>query len=101
MTDEFKNCFMTKTFSNFPSLFVEKRWKVRKRSKLIEIDYSPEFKNALILPILKGFFVVMIFPVGLQSISPTFYKQLLHQYFFAKKLQSQIVSREKLLVKCW
>ncbi len=31
------------------------------------------------------------------SISPTFYEQLLRQYFCAKKLQSQNVTREKLL----
>jgi hypothetical protein len=30
------------------------------------------------------------------SISSTIYEQLLRQYFFAKKLQSQIVTREKL-----
>jgi len=30
------------------------------------------------------------------QISPTFYEQLLHQYSFAKKLQSQTVNREKL-----
>jgi len=33
----------------------------------------------------------------LESISPTFYEQLLHQYSKAKKLQSQTVIREKLL----
>jgi len=31
------------------------------------------------------------------SISSTFYKQLLRQYSFAKKLQNQTVIREKLL----
>jgi len=31
------------------------------------------------------------------SISKTFYEQLLHQYFYVKKLQCQTVSREKLL----
>jgi len=30
------------------------------------------------------------------SISPTFYKQLLHRYSFSKKLQSQTERREKL-----
>jgi hypothetical protein len=38
-----------------------------------------------------------IFVVGsLQSISPTFYEQLLHSHSFAKKLQSQTVCGEKL-----
>jgi len=44
------------------------------------------------------------------SISPTFYEQILHKYSFAKKLQSQTVSRKKLsktlsykklLLRCW
>jgi len=30
------------------------------------------------------------------SISPTFYKQLLRQYFFAKNLQSQAGNEEKM-----
>ncbi len=34
--------------------------------------------------------------LGLLSISSTFYEQLLRQYSSAKKLQSQIVTREKL-----
>jgi hypothetical protein len=36
---------------------------------------------------------------NLVSISPTFYQQLLHQNTFAKKLQTQIVSKEKLRKK--
>jgi len=45
-----------------------------------------------------------------QSIASTFYEQLLRQYYFAEKLQSQTVFREKLCkvhmykklpIKCW
>jgi len=35
-------------------------------------------------------------PMRLGSISPTFYEQFLNQYSFAKKIQCQTVSREKL-----
>jgi len=40
--------------------------------------------------------VTLLLPLQ-QSISSTFYGQLLRQYYFAKKLQSQTVFREKLL----
>jgi hypothetical protein len=35
------------------------------------------------------------------SITPTFYEQLLHQNPFSKKLQTQIVSTQKLRKKLW
>jgi len=35
-------------------------------------------------------------PSNLEKISPTFYEQFLSQYFCAKKLQSQNVTREKM-----
>jgi hypothetical protein len=35
----------------------------------------------------------------LTSHSPTFYKQLLYQYYFTQKLRSQTVIREKLHIK--
>jgi hypothetical protein len=41
-------------------------------------------------------FILLFHLKELWSISPTFYGELLHQYFFAKKLQSQTVIREKL-----
>jgi len=39
--------------------------------------------------------VLLTLLAPLLKISPTFYEQLFHQYSFAKKLQSQTVSREK------
>ncbi len=36
--------------------------------------------------------ILVSFKAGLVPISPTFYEQLLRQYPFAKKLQTQIVS---------
>jgi len=48
--------------------------------------------------------------ISLGSISPMFYKQLLRQYYFAKRIQSQTVSTKscskhictkKPVVKCW
>jgi hypothetical protein len=35
------------------------------------------------------------------SISPTFYEQLLHQNPFAKKLETQIVSTQRLCKELW
>jgi len=46
---------------------------------VVTIDHC----NAILIPVL-------------ESISPTFKDQLLHQYTFAKKLQSQAVIRENL-----
>ena len=45
------------------------------------------------------YIIIEIVEIHLVSISPTFYEQLLHQNPFAKKLQTQIVSTEKLCMK--